>query len=225
MKMKRRRFVTTCLASAGSALVLGGMSSVGAAEEAHEISANEDTMREHALLGRILVIYEEAGVMIDRGDDVPTDAITDAAELIHEYIGEYHETKEEEDIFPHLREAGRHVALVNELERQHRLSRMLTDRILRLAATTDTPPERDALVRDMRRFSRMYRPHAAHEDTVVLPALQEVMTPREYAELGEAFEEHEHELFGDDPFGKFVKRVADMERSLGVHDISRFSRL
>ncbi|MFO8080504.1 MAG: hemerythrin domain-containing protein [Armatimonadota bacterium] len=225
MKMKRRRFVTTCLASAGSALVLGGISAVGAAEEEHEISANEDTMREHALLGRILVIYEEAGIMIEGDDDVPTEAITDAAEIIHEYIGEYHETKEEDDIFPHLRAAGRHVELVNTLERQHRLSRKLTDRILRRVATADTPPERDALVRDMRRFSRMYRPHAAHEDTVVLPALQAIMSPHEYAELGEAFEEHENELFGDDPFGKFVSRVADIERSLGVHDISRFSRL
>ncbi|MFW6157030.1 MAG: hemerythrin domain-containing protein [Armatimonadota bacterium] len=225
MDIERRHFVRTCIASAGAGLLMGGLTRHAVAAEEDAVSANEDTMREHALLARILIVYDEAADRIARNEDVPAGPIINAAELIHEYIGEYHETKEEEDIFPHLRDAGRHVALVNELERQHSLSRRLTDRILRYAEAADTPPERQALIRDLRGFAQMYRPHAAREDTVVLPALQAVLSAEEYAELGEAFEEHEHELFGDDPFGRFVDRVAEIERSLGVHEISRYSHI
>lgn len=225
MDMQRRQFVKASLAAAGSALLVSGFSGYAVAAEGAGISANEDTMREHALLSRLLIVYDEAANRIERGEPVPAEPLTDSAELIHEYIGEYHEVKEEDEIFPPLREAGRHVALVDELERQHGLSRRLTDRILRRVRTADTPPERRALVRDLRGFSRMYRPHAAREDTVVLPALVEVLSPEAYADLGEAFEEHEHELFGDDPFGRFVDRVADLERRLGINDIARYSRI
>ncbi len=224
MEMERRRFVKTCLASAGSALLLGGFSATAVAAEEDEISAAEDTMREHAVLGRILIAYDETANSIEDGEPVPADAIADAAELVDEFIIVYHEAKEEDDIFPRLRAAGRHVELVDELERQHHLSRVLTDRILRNARMPVTPPKSRALVRDMRRYARMYRAHAAYEDTVVLPALQEIMTAEEYAALGEAFEEHEHELFGEDPFGSILRRVEQIERSLGVHGVARFAR-
>ena len=75
----------------------------------------------------------------------------------------------------------------------------------------------------LRQFVRMYRPHAAREDTVLFPALRRVVSGHEYGALGEQFEDEEHRLFGEDGFEKVVDEVAQLERRLGLDDLARFT--
>ena len=49
------------------------------------------------------------------------------------------------------------------------------------------------------------------------------MSPEQYAELGEQFEEKEHSLFGEDGFERNVDRIAAIERDLGIYDLSQFT--
>jgi len=69
----------------------------------------------------------------------------------------------------------------------------------------------------------MYEPHEAREDTVLFPALRRVIPPAEYRELGEQFEDKEHQLFGKDGFEKNVEAVAGLERILDIFDLSTFT--
>jgi hypothetical protein len=69
----------------------------------------------------------------------------------------------------------------------------------------------------------MYRPHAAREDTVLFPALRSIVSPHEFDALGGAFEDKEHELFGQDGFEGVVARVAEFERKLGIGDLESFT--
>ncbi len=69
----------------------------------------------------------------------------------------------------------------------------------------------------------MYNPHAAHEDTVLFPALRTIVSAHEYGSLGEEFEEKEHRLFGDDGFGTMVEHIASIKKSLGIHDLAQFT--
>jgi hypothetical protein len=69
----------------------------------------------------------------------------------------------------------------------------------------------------------MYNPHQAREDTVLFPAIHGVFTADEYDQLGEDFEEEEHELFGEGGFEKMVDRVAAVEKELGIYELSQFT--
>ncbi len=69
----------------------------------------------------------------------------------------------------------------------------------------------------------MYRPHAAREDTVLLPALHEIMTVKEYDVMGDEFEDREHELFGKGGFERIVGEVAELEKALGIEDLAQFT--
>jgi len=69
----------------------------------------------------------------------------------------------------------------------------------------------------------MYRPHAAGEDTVLFPAFREVVGRAAYRELGEQFEDEEHERFGEHGFRDVVDEVADLEPALGIHDLASFT--
>jgi hypothetical protein len=69
----------------------------------------------------------------------------------------------------------------------------------------------------------MYEPHEAREDTVVFPALREVVPAAEFRDLAEIFEDEEHRRFGERGFEGVVDQVADIEKSLGIYDLSQFT--
>ena len=69
----------------------------------------------------------------------------------------------------------------------------------------------------------MYENHAAREDTIVFPAWKDLITGKEYDELGDKFEDIEKEQFGEDGYENAVKQIGEIEASLGLGDISIFT--
>jgi hypothetical protein len=53
--------------------------------------------------------------------------------------------------------------------------------------------------------------------------LREIVSKQEFGALGEEFEKKEHALFGEDGFEKMVDRVASIEKTLGIYDLSQFT--
>ena len=137
---------------------------------------------------------------------------------------EHHHREEEEHLFPRFRKKGKLVDLVDTLEAQHQAGRRITDRVLALvAAGLKTDEQKQELARDLRQFVRMYAPHEAREDTVLFPALHDVVSKQEYGALGEDFEKKEHQLFGKEGFEGVVEHVGAIEKSLGIFDLRQFT--
>jgi len=229
----RRRFMRA-LAS-GTTLFLAGWSpnrsgahvktgsSLASVEE--EVSPGEDLMREHGVLKRILLVYGEAIRRLEANKDLSPETLANSAGIIRSFIEDYHEKLEEDYLFPRFKKANKLVDLVDILQKQHRAGRRLTDTVLLLTKTQrlSSAEDRKALADALNLFIRMYNPHAAREDTVLFPALHEIVTANEYDELGEDFERKEHELFGDGGFEKMVDRVAAAEKSLGLYELAQFT--
>jgi hypothetical protein len=117
------------------------------------------------------------------------------------------------------------VELVAVLRTQHRAGRALTGRILRLAAGP-TIRKRRGSWHHARFPEGVHRPlpsACGPRDTVLFPAFRRLVGTREYADLGERFEDREHELFGKDGFEGMVGRVAKTEQALGLYDLARFT--
>jgi hemerythrin-like domain-containing protein len=189
-----------------------------------EASPVEDLMREHGVLRRVLLIYEEALRRLDGTKDLPLKVIADSAGIIRRFIEDYHEKLEEDELFPRFDKAGKHVDLMGVLFAQHQAGRRLTDTILESSKSValTSPEAKQKLSSAIREFIRMYRPHAAHEDTVLFPALRTIVSSHEYDELGEKFEEKEEKLFGEGGFDKMVEEVAALEKTLGIYDLMQF---
>lgn len=194
--------------------------------EEEEISPAEDLMREHGVLNRILLIYEEG---VRRLDDVtekpPAEQLVASATVVRRFIEDYHGKLEEDFLFPRFEKAGKLTDLVAILREQHAAGRKLTDDVLRALAPRGelSASSRKQVSADLRAFVRMYRPHEAREDTVLFPALRTIVPPKELGELGERFEEKEHALFGKDGFEGVVAQVASVERELGIGDLAAFT--
>jgi hemerythrin-like domain-containing protein len=180
-------------------------------EEEEDVSPAEDLMREHGLLNRVLLIYEECARRMDAGQPPPAQ-LGQAARIIRDFVEGYHEKLEEEFLFPRFRKAGKLVELADTLQQQHEAGRKLTAAILEKPA-----PEQ------LRAFIRMYRPHEAREDTVLFPEFHKLVGAKEYERLGDRFEEREHQLFGASGFEGQVQNVAAIERELGIYDLAQFT--
>jgi hemerythrin-like domain-containing protein len=194
-------------------------------EDASAIAPPEDLMREHGLLNRILLLYEEGVRRLDARRPVPIETIASAADTIRRFIEQYHEKLEEDHLFPRFEKAGKLVELVTTLRGQHRAGRRLTETILAQANPTSlqSASGRQKLTEALRLFIRMYRPHEAREDTVLFPALRTIVAPKELDALGEQFEDKEHELFGKAGFEGVVAQVAKLEQTLDIYDLNQFT--
>ena len=210
---------------AGATLVRAAEEKKSGEGEEEEVSPSEDLMREHGVLKRILLVYDEAIRRLQTKQDLPPETISNSAGIIRHFIEDYHEKLEENFLFPRFEKAGQLVELVKTLRLQHARGRDVTDLTLQLAtaAALKKPEDRGRLSDLMHQFIRMYSPHEAREDTVLFPAFRKLMSANEYDSLGEDFEKKEHELFGEDGFESMVDKVAGIEKQLGIYDLAQFT--
>jgi hemerythrin-like domain-containing protein len=229
MKTSRRNFLLGTSAVASSTLIVP-FSALAAQkapkkaakkkEEAEEdVSTNEDLMREHGVLNRVLLIYDEAIRRIQAKEKFDPAVLTKSADIIKNFIEDYHEKLEEDHIFPRFEQAGKLIELTVNLRAQHAMGRRVTERIIATASSEDTETLRTLLAS----FNRMYRPHEAREDTVLFPALHKVVSKHEYDSMGEEFERIERKTFGGDGFDMAVDQVTALEKQFGIYDIAQFT--
>ncbi len=194
----------------------------GKEQENEEVGPVEDLMREHGVLRRVFAVYRELGTRLQNRRDVPSDVLINAALLVRRFIEDYHERLEEERVFPRFRKGQPLKDLVDVLTAQHARGRELTDAIMGFGgASLKNDRDRVTLRNLLGAFLQMYEAHAAREDTVLFPAFHKMLPPREYDALGDDFEKQEQQLFGEAGFEKNVEAVADLERKLGIYDLSR----
>lgn len=188
-------------------------------EPAEDVSTNEDLMREHGVLNRVLLIYDEAMRRIHANEKFDPAVITKSAALIKSFIEDYHEKLEEEHIFPRFEQAGKLIELTVNLRAQHAMGRRVTERIVVAVKSGDTQTLNTMLAA----FNRMYHPHEAREDTVLFPALHSLVSKHEYDAMGEEFERIERKTFGGDGFDMAVDQVTELEKQFGIYDIAQFT--
>lgn len=193
-------------------------------DPATEVTPSEDLMREHGVLNRVLLVYEAGLQKFARGEDFDVAILARAAGIVHEFIEDYHERNEEQQLFPRFRKARQMVELVNVLYQQHQAGRRLTDTILGLVPPSQVPGEsRNRLIACIQSFVSMYRPHEAREDTELFPKLRGIVSAHEFDAMAEDFERDERRKFGEDGFERYVARVTAIEQTFGIHDLARFT--
>lgn len=233
LAIRDRRGALHLAAGAGltaSALILVGCSREerGQDEEGEgAVTANEDLMREHGILRRILVLYREvAPRLVANVRAIDATALGNAAKLFQTFGERYHEQLlEEQHIFPIVRKAGGDAAgLVDALLTQHKRGREINAYIVdRTQSGRVGTADAEPMARTLTAFSRMYEPHAAREDTLIFPAFKASLGQTAYDELGEQFEDIEHKQFGGDGFDIALKQVAEIEGKLGLPDLGAFT--
>ena len=227
---KRHLLKLTSVAALAGGLALTPAGALAAAktEKGHqdepEVTPPEDLMREHGVLDRCLLVYEACVRKFSANEDFDPAVIVGTAEIVRDFIENYHEKSEEQAVFPRFKKAGKLVALVDTLTTQHDAGRLVTANILKAApGSRKDDDERRQVVDGIHAFIAMYRPHAVREDTELFPLLRKIVSPHDYDAMAEDFEKEEHQKFGADGFEMMVHRVAGLEQQIGIADLAQFT--
>ena len=225
---KRREFLKKGIVI-GALTGVAGFSLINSCKDETDegVSPAEDLMREHGVLNRVMLIYDTCRSHLAGTEQFSPDVLTNAARIIKSFIEDYHEKLEEDFLFPRFEKAKELTDLVRVLRTQHQVGRKITAQIIQFSKTISWS-DREAnqkLMDLLNNFNTMYRPHEAREDTVLFPALRKIISKNEYFALGEDFEDKEHDLFGKEGFELMVEKVADIEKQIGIYDISKFTPL
>jgi hemerythrin-like domain-containing protein len=235
----RRGFLKTAAPAVGAGLVFTITADAGQArggrrrgqaeekEAGGKVTATEDLMREHGVIRRALLAFAAAAPRL-RADpgSVPPDALQRTARLLRSFGEDYHEKKlEEAHIFPAVKKAGGPAAAYPDvLVVQHDRGREITDYVLAVTRGAKLGAASGAALADaLDGFVRMYEHHTAREDTIVFPAWKAALGERRVDEMGELFEQIEHQQFGRDGFEDAVKQVGEIEAALAITDIAQFT--
>lgn len=225
--VSRRKFLVDSgmLIAAGS---LFGAACSGEPERqasAGEIPPTEDLMREHGVLRRLMLIYDETARRLKQGEEFPLQVLAEANLIIRRFVQDYHEMNEQFNLFNRFGNAGKLVELVATLYQQHLAGRKLIDKV-KILSTRDNlsnPAERLKVAALLNTFNQVYRRHAAWEDTVVFPAFRSIISAKDFAAVGETFDREEKKQFGAEGYEKIVAQVADLEKQLAIYDIQQFT--
>jgi len=183
-------------------------------------------MREHGILRRALLVYQEVACKLRNGATIPSEALQKTAQLFRDFGEQYHEKKLEETyIFPAVKKSGGAAASYADiLIAQHQRGREITDYVL---ATTSGAKIAGANLKPfaaaLESLVRMYEHHAAIEDTVIFPAWKETLNAEQLDAMNDRFEEIEHQQFGEDGFENALKQMDQIEQMLELSDLAQFT--
>lgn len=243
MNEKRRQLLTSLsLAGAGALLISCQPKSNGTAGGAtndenkppapgeavpNEVTATEDLMREHGILRRALLVYQESIAKLRQDAAAfPADTLEKTAQLFRVFGEDYHEKRLEEGyIIPLIKKVQGPVAAYGDvLLGQHARGREITDYLLSVSkADRIATNQVENVAKTLESFVRMYEHHAAIEDTVVFPAWKAATGAEEYDQLSDKFEDIENEMFGSDGFESALKRMEEIEAGLGLTNLDMFT--
>ena len=232
-----RRQLLAGLSSAGAGALLLSCSKAGNPESngakaggdegaEPEVTATEDLMREHGILRRALLVYQETATRMTSGVSVPAPPLQKTAKLFRAFGEEYHEKKlEEVYIFPAVKKSGGEAGnYADVLIAQHQRGREITDFIIGATVSDKiSTGNLKSFASALESMVRMYEHHAAIEDTIVFPAWKQTLNSQQLDEMNEKFEDIEHEQFGEDGFEQALKQIAEVEQSLVLSDLAQFT--
>lgn len=156
MSITRRELLGSAGPWGAGILLAGAAASCGQEkpkpEEEIEVTPNEDLMREHGVLRRIVIFYDEAATRLEAPKDVPLAAVAQAAGIVRKFVEDYHEKLEEDRLFPRFEKAGILADLTKVLRDQHKAGRRLTDEALAILKA-DGKTDVARLAKGLRQFN------------------------------------------------------------------------
>jgi hemerythrin-like domain-containing protein len=195
-----------------------------------EVTPIEDLMREHGILNRLLLIYEEIINRLKNNIEFNIKILFISAMIVRVFVENYHEQTEEKYLFPLFIKSNKKVNEINELIKQHNVGRVLTACILNVSKTNIksslalTLEQKQKIIRCLELFIKMYRFHEAYEDTVIFQDIRTIVTKKEYGEMGEKYEEEEDKMFGEGGYEKTLNIIELIEKKLGIGDLHKITQ-
>ena len=174
----------------------------------------EDLSAEHGLLNRCMLIYDKCIELLQNDIYVSHKIPHLTALIIRTFIEDHHEKTEETHIFPIV--LPHNPALIKTLIEQHKTGRTMTSHILNYTDNSSIfSKNKQSVCQHMMEFNRLYRRHAAYEDTVIFKQFKKLLSSTEYVKLSEILEKEEETMAHS--YSELLKVCSRLEHILSIN--------
>ena len=178
------------------------------------IPLTEDLMKEHALVTRILIIYDKCVEILSESPILSTISIVkQTAQIVRNFVENYHEYIEETYIFPLFSNDKKYDILIKELIHQHTISREITSSIITDIENIENIKN---VIDNIKKFNKIYVAHINVEDLSLIKNVRSHISEDEFIKLSKKFDEIEDEKLGKHGFKKILKELILIEHKLGI---------
>jgi hemerythrin-like domain-containing protein len=194
-------------------------------ERSMNVSAPEALSREHAMLTRLLLAIDNVvnNALEDRNTDLSP--INSAARVIDNVVASHHMVFEEQSVYPRMEQIDYLSSLTETLEGQHDDARVVNDLVLELTKSGKIKgqSELDELTLLTKSFKDMITAHAAWEETIIFPAMYDLLPERDMNDFNRKFMEAEKKLLDGKGPEELYRELDTIEEAAGTHDLAMYT--
>src|ERR687883_272942 len=178
------------------------------------MSATEDLLQDHVFIRRLQAVIEKCYTLLYEGRDIPFKDLVKIAEIIEQFVDQFHHGKEETRYFPETEEKKNGYS--NEIRKfvlEHEFGRRIAKRInYHLEEFIQGKDAREPLARYLKTYSVFILDHTSKEDRFFIDIKEKgSLSEEEEKALKEQFDSMRHACMTKS--GNLIELLEQLERS------------
>jgi hemerythrin-like domain-containing protein len=177
------------------------------------MSATEDLLQDHIFIRRLQAVIEKGYTLLYDGKDVPFGDLVKIADIIEQFVDQFHHGKEEISYFPETEHRDNYSDEVRKFVIEHEFGRRIARRVkIHLEEFLQGKDAREPLARYLKTYSVFILDHTSKEDRFFIDVKEKrSLSEKEEKRLKEEFERMRHECIHKS--GNLVEMLEQLERA------------
>jgi hemerythrin-like domain-containing protein len=175
------------------------------------MSATDDLLQDHVIIRRLQAVIEKCYTLLYENKDVPFGDLIKIADIIEQFVDQFHHGKEENSYFPETESRNHYSDEIRKFVIEHEFGRRIAKRVrLHLEELLQGKDAREPLARYLKTYSVFILDHTSKEDRFFTDVKEKrSLSDREEKVLKREFEQMKHECVRKS--GNLVKLLKELE--------------
>ncbi|HEU4605875.1 MAG TPA: hemerythrin domain-containing protein [Nitrososphaera sp.] len=177
------------------------------------MSATEELLQDHVFIRRLQLVIEKCYTLLYEGKDVPFGDLVKIADMIEQFVDNFHHGKEEKSYFPETENKDRYSEEIRKFVIEHELGRRIANRVrIHLEEFLQGKDAREPLARYLKAYSVFILDHTSKEDRFFNDVREKrSLSEKEEKDLKKEFERMRHECMSKS--GNLVEVLKQLENA------------
>ena len=177
------------------------------------MSATEELLQDHVFIRRLQIVIEKCYALLYEGKDVPFGDLIKIADMIEQFVDNFHHGKEEKGYFPETENKDHYSEEVRKFAIEHELGRRIANRVrIHLEEFPEGKDAREPLARYLKAYSVFILDHTSKEDLFFNDVKEKrSLSEKEEKDLKKEFERMKHECMRKS--GNMVEVLKQLENA------------
>lgn len=181
------------------------------------MSATNELLQDHVFIRRLQAVIEKCYALLYEGKDVPFGDLVKIADMIEQFVDNFHHGKEEKSYFPETEGRDHYSEEIRKFVIEHEFGRRIAKRVrLHLEEFLQGRDAREPLARYLKTYSVFILDHTSKEDRFFTDVKEsKSLSDKEEQDLKKEFERIRHDC---------MRRSGDMEQILQQLESAEWAR-